>query len=323
MQIVLIIIIAMAILFTLGPKVKIPALEDLPEIKIPDIENLENYIEEKEKNVANLRDHARAEIRWFDSKRKTEYAILYLHGFTANKMETEPLTTELGQALSANIYFSRLSGHGRAFDAMAEPDAKDWLLDAVEAYKIAQRIGEKIIVIGVSTGGTIAALLAEKYASMDSYNTIYIMISPNFAPKDKRAEALLWPWGKQLGLIISGKYRWWKLQNEMHEKYWTWKYPTIALLPMMALVKAARKIDFDKIENPILIFYSEEDKVVEPEETKALFEKIGSQNKRMIEIKDCGDRDNHVLAGDALSPNTTGFVRDKAHEFIMSNFKDS
>ena len=87
---------------------------------------------------------------------------------------------------------------------------------------------------------------------------------------------------------------------------------------MMAIVKNTRELKIDNISNKIIIFYSELDNTVDPKQTKAIFNRLEHAQKNMIEIKNPGDNDNHVLAGDALSPNTTKIVLDAIEDFIKA-----
>ena len=58
-------------------------------------------------------------------------------------METEPLTSRVGESLGANIYYARLRGHGRGSAAMSEASAGEWLADTREAFDIGRRLGER------------------------------------------------------------------------------------------------------------------------------------------------------------------------------------
>ena len=90
------------------------------------------------------------------SERKTPYSVVYLHGFSATRQETAPLAECVADSLGANLFETRLAGHGREREPLADVRAEDWLHDAAEALAIAARLGERVIVIGTSTGATLA-----------------------------------------------------------------------------------------------------------------------------------------------------------------------
>ena len=89
-------------------------------------------------------------IRWQSPGQQTEWAIIYLHGFSATRQEISPTTELIADALGANLFETRLAGHGRTAGVMEEMRAEDWLDDATEALAIGARIGKRTILIGTS-----------------------------------------------------------------------------------------------------------------------------------------------------------------------------
>ncbi len=57
----------------------------------------------------------------------------------------EPVISHLGADLGANVFFTRLAGHGRDGAAMAEATVEDWLADAVEALAVGARLGDRVV----------------------------------------------------------------------------------------------------------------------------------------------------------------------------------
>jgi len=307
----IIILVILTLVFLTGPRPKI-------DLKIKPIQlpiDLDRYLAGSESNYPDIVPGTEKTIIWAnDKKTKTPRSIIYLHGYSATRQETTPLADELAAKLGANLFYTRLSGHGRTGAAMVEPTVNDWLNDAMEAFEIGKRLGDKVIVIGVSTGGTLAAWLARQ-PSMDE-GLAYVLISPNFAPRDSNAEILTLPWAKQFVPIILGSTYSWIPQNDRHAQYWTHNYPSKALVTMMGLVKFVRQSDLESIKKPVLVIYSPNDQVIDPIEVERRFRQIGSQIKEIIPITDSGDPDNHVLAGDILSPDNTEVVRELILDFI-------
>ena len=80
----------------------------------------------------------------------------------------------------------------------------NWVNDLHEAIEIGSRIGQKVILISTSTGGTLSAISALKdYLS----NTIlgYIFISPNFGINHKLAHLISWPYPEYRLHLFIGK----------------------------------------------------------------------------------------------------------------------
>jgi esterase/lipase len=234
---------------------------------------------------------------------------VYLHGFSASRLETAPLAEEVARSLSANVYYTRLSGHGRGNpQAMAETNAQDWMADTLEAVQIGQTIGERVLLISCSTGSTLATWFATGPGA--GQVAAHVFISPNFGPRDKRAEMINGPWGQQIALALEGETRSWPVSNPAEEQAWSTRYPTRALFPMMALVKSVRDSDLSVFQTPLLVMYSERDEAVDPQETQAAFTRIGSPMKSIEAVSYSKSQGQHVLAGaikdpDAVAPMAT------------------
>ncbi len=274
-------------------------------------------IRSAEAGFTDITPGAEKTIIWADSAQRTEYAIVYLHGFSATRQEVAPLCEIIADSLGANLYYTRLTGHGRPGSALAKATVNDWLNDTVEALEIGRMIGEKVIIISVSTGGTLATWLAGTDHGKDMQ--AMVLISPNFGPADKRSSLFYWPWAQVWGPWITGPTRSWEPVNEQNATYWTHEYPIEALFPMMGLVKLALQVDPASLSQPTLIINSEKDQVVDAARTAAFYEELGSPKKEHIHFTHSRDKSQHVIAGDILSPETTleiahlilGFINDK------------
>ena len=93
-------------------------------------------------------------------KSKIPISIIYLHGFSATRQETKPVSDIVAQELGANLYYTKLTGHGQDWQALAKATVNDWLNDTVEALEIGRQLGDKVVVIGTSTGESLAVWLA-------------------------------------------------------------------------------------------------------------------------------------------------------------------
>ena len=253
-------------------------------------------------------------VTWFAGRERTPYSVLYLHGFSATRQETAPLAATVARALGANLFETRLTGHGRERDWLAGVRAEDWLDDAVEALTVAAELGERIIIIGTSTGATLAAAMLD-HPTMVEVDTI-VMLSPNFAPRDTNAAWLTRPAGPLLARLMVGETRSWEPHNDAQARYWSTTNPTAAAVEMMRLVDLANRRLPGTISPRLLIFYSMNDEVVSPDVALSVFEETDAPQKAAIEIVDPGDPSHHVLAGDVLSNAKTGEVADRIVEFI-------
>jgi pimeloyl-ACP methyl ester carboxylesterase len=237
---------------------------------------------------------------------KTPVSILYLHGFSASSEEVRPVPDKVAEALGANLVFTRFAGHGRSSpDAMGEASATDWMIDASEALAVAREVGERVVVMATSTGGSIATLamtqpdLAEAVAGV-------VMISPNFAVNNPAAPLLTFPAARYWVPVMVGERRSFEPRNAGQADHWTTEYPMVATLPMARVAKAARDADHGAIKVPLMLYFNDGDRVVKAEATRAVAARWGGP-VAMVEAPAGGDVDPylHVVAGDIMSPGNT------------------
>jgi pimeloyl-ACP methyl ester carboxylesterase len=192
---------------------------------------------------------------------------------------------------------------------MAEGSVNAWINDYEEALAIGRAIGDKVIVIATSTGGSLAAWAATQPGASDGVAAI-AFISPNFGPKASGAELLTRPWGREIAELVGGKERSFPPRNALQEKFWTTRYPMSAVLPMAALTELAYAAPVEKATIPALFIFSDADRVVRPDRTREMAGRWGGPHE-LVPVDDTGDPDNHVIAGDVLSPQTTAFLTER------------
>jgi esterase/lipase len=312
--------------YQLGPRHEIVEPSVMPTIPNDPLA-LESELAEAERRAGQstlgpITPGAEKQIFWaHEDRRKTALSIVYLHGYSATRREVSPLTEQFARALGANLFHTRLRGHGQPGPAMAEVRASDWLNDTLEAYAIGERIGEHVIVIGTSTGGTLALWLARRPEA--ARLAALLLVSPNLGPRDPRSEWLAGPWGTQLASAVIGPTYEWRPANETHATFWTWRYPSSALIPMMALVDHVRASDLELIATPTLVIYSPNDRVVSHQQIEAMFDRLGSGApakpfKRRVVVTQSQDPSSHVLAGDVLAPSDTEKILGQMQDFLRS-----
>jgi hypothetical protein len=116
--------------------------------------------------------------------------------------------------------------------------------------------------------------------------------------------------------LLEGPERCFEPVNETQARHWTTCYPTRALVPMMATVDLARSLDPSAVRVPTLVYYSQNDEVVDPAAIEQLVASLGESGSLRRQVNDSGDPANHILAGDILSPGTTDWIREDILEFL-------
>ncbi len=166
--------------------------------------------------------------------------------YTGTSKETHPLTEEIATKLKANVYYARLTGHGEPKEYFATTKASDWAQDTLEAWEIGRAIGEDVIIIGTSTGATLATWLALTHEVKELKALVFV--SPNYGVADPTASVLLMPWGVQIAELISGgPYHPWEPCNEDQGKYWMTSPSVKATTQMTHLVAHVDSMDMSRM----------------------------------------------------------------------------
>ena len=290
--------------------------------QLPD--DIDTYLADAERQVTaqyELIPETEKRVTWYaEPGVRTAYAVVNLHGFSATRQETAPLAERVAASLAANLFETRLSGHGHSERPMHAVRAEDWLADTAEALAIGARLGEKVVVIGTSTGGTLA-LAMSNHETAAAVSDI-VLISPNLKPRDGNARWLTRPAGPLVARFVAGDTRSWEAHNELQARYWSTTYPIEAAVEVMRLVDALNARLPLELHQNLLVLQSPEDQVVSPEATRRAFEQISAPRKQLIEVEDAEDPSRHVLAGDILAPRSTARIAATIIDFIRAADSD-
>jgi esterase/lipase len=269
-----------------------------------DIAQIDADLAASEAKVPNLRAGCQKQIVWAGAPAtKTSVALLFIHGFSASAEEIRPLPDLVARPLGANIFFTRLTGHGQDGPAMGRATFAEWQRDVAEAIEVAQAIGDEIILMGCSTGCTLAALALA--GGVDAKAVVHV--SPNFGLRNRAVQFLMdMPGVKHWGHLVAGKTRSFEPINDAHKAYWTTEYPTHAVHPMADAVRAVRHADLSQIKTPALFAFNEVDQVVHPADIRRVVSRWGGPTETvMLEQGPQDDEMGHVMAGDVFSPGQT------------------
>lgn len=258
----------------------------------------------------DIRPGAEARIDWADQPgAPSETVVLYLHGFSASAEEIRPVPDDVAAALGANLVYARLSGHGRTGPAMAEPRAGDWVADTAFFLDIARAVGDRVLVMGTSTGGTLAAwAMTEAEMAQDVAGVVFV--SPNFAVANRQARLLEWPLARHWVPLVAGAERSFVPLNDAQAAHWTSAYPTVATVSLGTLLRGLRGRDLSAATQPALFVFSDEDRVVRADATREAAARWGGPVTLAAQDLPASGVDpvGHVIAGDIMSPAMTGPV---------------
>ncbi len=297
----LVIIVLIAGLWLFGPYEPADLTVNFDETRLEG--GIDPYLSRQEARFDDITKGVEKRVVWAgEAEAKTPISILYVHGFSATSQEIRPVPDEVATALGANLVYTRLQGHGRPGSAMGEATVKGWMLDVAEGLAIARSLGDRVVVITTSTGGTLMGAASVDETLMQAVAGI-VFISPNFALNNSVGPLLTWPAARYWLPLLAGADRNWEPRNEEHGRYWTTSYPSVAVMPMGALIKAVDGLDLSQVKVPALFVFSSDDQVVRPDVTQAVSEEWGGPVQVINPIMGAGDDpQSHVIAGDIMSP---------------------
>jgi esterase/lipase len=306
-------IFVLVALYFLGPSPDRPEWNPTMPTVLSEPSKLEAYIAFNE-SQHKLKPNNEAQIVWVDStKQKTEYAVIYLHGFSASQMEGDPVHRRFAKEFGCNLFLARLADHGiDTVEALLNFTSDRWWASAKEALAIGKQIGNKVIIMSTSTGGTMAVALAAQYPD-DVY--ALINLSPNIELRDGAAFLLNNPWGLQIArTVIGGDYREWEADSE-RKKYWYNKYRIESLVQLEEMIESKmNKKTFQKIKQPCLTLYyykneEEQDPEVSVPAMLKMMDELGTpaELKRSVAMPKAGA---HVLGSSIVSKDVEGVYKE-------------
>jgi esterase/lipase len=303
LKIVILSILALIVIYFLGPKPENPVFNnELPTVA--SINGLDSSIAAME-STHKLKPDNQARIIWADSsKTQTEYAIVYLHGFSASQMEGDPVHQNIAKQFHCNLYLARLAEHGiDTTEDLVNLTAEKYWESAKLAYAIGKQIGKKVILMSTSTGGTLALQLAANYPEIAGS----ILYSPNIEVFNPSAPLLDNPWGLQIGrTVLKSNYVDIKYKDSAYPKYWNSHYRIEAVVALQNLLEESMtEATFKKIHQPTLALYyykdeAHQDNVVKVGAIQKMMQQIATPANLKMEMA-IPNTGSHVLASPIVS----------------------
>jgi esterase/lipase len=317
------ILILLSVTYFYGPVMPEPKLTRMLPVVAGNVGEYVSHLEAAEK----VRPGNEAKIIWASDSThaQTEYVLLYLHGFSASRMEGYPINEDFPKRYGCNAYLSRLASHGLITDNPLIDMTPDRLYEsAKQALVIAGQLGQKVIIMGTSTGGTLALKLAADFPDM-----VYglILYSPNIKIKSKASILLSKPWGLQVArLNFGGDFRESKEDPSSEPcKYWYCRYRAEGPVYLQQLIDATmKKVIFAKVKCPLFMGYyfkdkQHQDQTVDVKAALEMFQQVSTPDteKRAQAFPEAG---GHVIAC-YLTSKSVGEVASATNKFAEEVLK--
>jgi carboxylesterase len=202
---------------------------------------------------------------------------LLCHGFTGTPQSLRPWAEHLA-AEDVTVRLPRLPGHGTTLQEANLTTWHDWYAELERNLLELTRQCEQVFVMGLSMGGCLALRLAEEHG--DEISGL-VLVNPSLLTK--RPDRFLLP---ALRLVVPS---WKGIASDIK------KPGSVELAYDRVPMKAAYSLsklwlttrgDLDKVTQPILVFRSTEDHVVEPDSSALLRDKVASTDVHEVLLED-------------------------------------
>lgn len=201
--------------------------------------------------------------------------VLLCHGFTGSPYALRPWAEHLAGA-GYSVSLPRLPGHGTTWREANLTRWEDWYAEVDRAFRDLRGNCDQVAVFGVSMGGSLALLLAQRYGEEI---TGLVLVNPSVVGLDRRLRLLpvLRYTVPSIGSIGNDI----KKQGVTEGAYD--RTPVKALYSMTKLWAAVRR-NLDRVDQPLLVFQSVEDHVVEQENVEIIRAEVSSTEIEVHEL---------------------------------------
>lgn len=203
------------------------------------------------------------------------HGALVLHGFTGNPASMRGIADAFAAAGWA-VELPRLPGHGTVVEEMLETTWADWSGEAEAALaRLRERVGEggRIVVAGLSMGGTLTVWLATRHADLAGIACVNPLAEPPGELRDLVEAA-----------VAEGTEIFPGIGSDIAKEGVTESaYEGTPLRPLLSLVDAvtAMQPDLAGIACPLLLLTSPQDHVVPPQNSDHLAAAVGGPVERV------------------------------------------
>lgn len=200
--------------------------------------------------------------------------VLVLHGFTGNPQSMRPLAEAFADA-GFSVELPLLPGHGTSIEDMLPTRFPDYAEAAEKAYAALAARCDRVVVAGLSMGGTLTLLLAERHPEIAGI----VLVNP-------AAEGAAESFHEMMrGLLDAGIDRIPGIGSDIAEpgKAET-AYSETPISPLLSLMEATADVaaDLARVTCPVLLFSSAVDHVVPTSSGEAVAAGVSGPLERVV-----------------------------------------
>ena len=321
----LIIAIVLIIIYLLGPSPATPLYKKEMAAVPEATSSLETFVKNNEAQH-KLKPGNEAKIVWANdsTKQKTDYAIVYLHGFSASPEEGNPVHINIAKKFGCNLYLARLAEHGiDTTDAMVNLTVDEYWESAKQALAIGKQLGKKVLLMATSAGGAWALKLASEYPNdVDGL----ILLSPCIAINDPNAWVANNHWGLQIAhLVLHSNYIHTKDSLPAEKQYWYTTYRAEAVSQLEEFLETAmNKKTFEQVKQPTQLLYYYKDEVHQDSTVKVsamltMFDELGTPAN--LKTKQAMPNTGTHVIGSSIKSHDVEGVQKEIEKFMIDILK--
>jgi carboxylesterase len=207
----------------------------------------------------------------------TEIGVLFCHGFTGSPQSMAPWGARLAEE-GATTACPLLPGHGTRWQDMNRTTWQQWYETVDTAFGELARRCTSVFVFGLSMGGTLALRLAEQHGA-----DVAGLVLVNPSVTTERKDAAFLPLLSKIVPSMQG------ISNDVKKP--GARELAYGRLPLRAAASLSRlwqevRPDLGKVDQPLLLFRSAVDHVVEPVNARIILEGVHSQDAREVVLAD-------------------------------------
>lgn len=306
---------------------------------------VERWLNARDESAAPLRDGCMSSVKWASGAGvRTNVCILFLHGWGASPPEIDPVDESIARAFGANLLRYRYTAHGlspsqceideplqRASLSLVEGTSHETLRrDAATAYILGRLLGERVVIMGCSTGGVLATWLSEQ-PWVGAELAALVLLSPVFRmarmPSREIWLAVAWlvlllprPMSVRLLSLINGgpvkrpPPRLPGSRGEAQARCWTRVYPMEALIHLIGLIIHVDCCRRKPVSRPLLAFACPGDNAASFAATEEMVRTVPHGELEVVRVG--AGESAHVITGSICSPSTVSVVVSRSVEFL-------
>ena len=337
--------------FLLGPRPRLDATR--PATTVPPglgPGELEDWLAAQEQAAGPVIDGAEATIIWAGQRTVSDLCFVYVHGFSASRQETAPFADQVAAHFGANILYLRLAGHGLDADPAKAPgmgaSAEAWLVNMVDGWELASRLGRKVILIATSNGAPLSLWLARHLKAREQIHGL-IFLSPNFKIRKPFSFILTWPWAHYWLPWLAGRVQ--GLAQDVDrdtgssakgdtkddakstpgpnqalvQRYWTSPYSIHDVIEMQKVVDWANRQStwWQGIQSqnmPLATLYMDDDPTIDAASAVAFHQTWGAKTKALHRVEIDLAHPQHVFVGNIMAPHRLDWCVKTCIAFVES-----